>query len=327
MIKNFLKNDKKLNMRPLQKDKAVGLIISLFKAVFLVCMCFVVLYPILYMISMALRTSEDLHNPTVIWIPMHFTLENFKDVFRLMDYGTVFTNTLLMAILCTALNVTICACTAYGLARFEFKINKIIFFLCIFTIIVPVQCIATPLYLQFRNFDFLGVGSLIGLFTGKDLTVNLLDTYGTLLIPAIFGQGLRSGLFIYIFQQFFRGIPRELEEAADIDGCSIPRTFISVMVPNAKSAIISCVLFSFVWYWNDYYTTNLYFTDTFSLNGALAGLADTLRSNGLNSWEDPYLIVTRMQAGCLLVIAPMLIVYIILQRQFTESIDRTGLVG
>jgi len=327
MMRLSLDNKRKLNIGALDGGKALKLVISFFKAVFLICMCFVVLYPILYMVSMALRTSEDLHNPTVIWIPMHFTLENFKDVFELMHYPKVFFNTLSMSLLGTLLNVSVCACTAYGLARFEFKINKLIFFLCIFTIIVPVQCISTPLYLQFRNFDFLGIGSLIGLITGKNLTVNLLDTYGTMLIPAALGQGLRSGLFIYIFQQFFRGIPRELEEAANIDGCSIPKTFISVMVPNAKSAIISCVLFSFVWYWNDYYTTNLFFTDTFSLNGALAALTDTLRSNGLNSWEDPYLVVTRMQAGCLLVITPMLIVYMVLQKQFTESIDRTGLVG
>lgn len=327
MMNIFLEKFRKVNISSRLTDKGSTFAVSFFKAVFLVCMCFVVLYPILYMISMSIRTSEDLHDPTVIWIPMHFTLENFKDVFDLMDYDKVLINTLSMSVLGTVLNVAVCACTAYGLARFDFKINKIIFFLCIFTIIVPVQCIATPLYLQFRNFDFLGIGSIIGLITGKNLTVNMLNTYGTMLIPAALGQGLRSGLFIYIFQQFFRGLPRELEDAANVDGCSIPRTFISVMIPNAKSAIVSCVLFSFVWYWNDYYMTNLFFTDAFSLNGALAALADTLRSNGLNSWVDPYLIVTRMQAGCLLVIAPMLIVYIFLQRLFTESIDKTGIVG
>lgn len=323
----MIKKREKINMSSVLTDKGAKFLIAVLKAAFLICMCFVVLYPILYMVSMALRTSEDLHNPTVIWIPMHFTLENFTDVFGLMNYEKVFFNTLTMAVLATALNVAVCACTAYGLARFKFKINKLIFFLCIFTIIVPAQCISTPLYLQFRNFDFFGIGSLIGLISGKNLTANLLNSYGTMLIPAALGQGLRSGLFIYIFQQFFRGLPRELEDAANVDGCSIPRTFISVMIPNAKSAIVSCILFSFVWYWNDYYMSNLFFSDTFSLNGALAALSDTLRSNGLNSWEDPYLIVTRMQAGCLLVILPMLIVYIFLQRLFTESIDKTGIVG
>lgn len=323
----MIKRKEKINISALLTDRGATFLVSFLKAVFLICMCFVVLYPILYMVSMAIRTSEDLHNPTVIWLPMHFTLENFTDVFGLMNYGKVFFNTLSMALFGTALNVAICACTAYGLARFKFKINKLIFFLCIFTIIVPAQCISTPLYLGFRNFDFFGIGSLIGLISGKNLTVNLLNSYGTMLIPAALGQGLRSGLFIYIFQQFFRGLPRELEDAANVDGCSIPKTFLSVMIPNAKAAIVSCVLFSFVWYWNDYYMSNLFFSDTFSLNGALAALSDTLRSNGLNSWEDPYLIVTRMQAGCLLVILPMLIVYIFLQRLFTESIDKTGIVG
>lgn len=310
-----------------QREKYAGLLVSLLKAVFLICMCFVVLYPILYMISMAFRSPSDLHNPTVIWIPLNFTLANFKSVFSLMKYDKVFFNTLIMAATNTLLNVAVCACTAYGLARFKFRINKLMFTLIIFTIIVPAQCISTPLYLLYRNFDFFGIGSIVGLITGKYLTVNLLNTQAPMLVSSLFGMGLRSGLFIYIFQQFFRGLPRELEDAAYIDGCSIPRTFLSVMLPNSRSAIVSCILFSFVWYWNDYYTTSLYFNDIFSLNGALANLSATLRSVGINSWVDPYSIVTQMQAGCLLVILPMLIIYIFLQRLFTEAIDKTGIVG
>ena len=122
---------------------------------------------------------------------------------------------------------------------------------------------ATPLYLQYRNFDFLGLGTLIGWITGNYLTINLLNTPAPMMISAILGLGLRSGLFIYIFQQFFRGLPRELEDAAYIDGCSIPKTFVSVMLPNSRSAIVSCVLFSFVWYWNDYFMSSLYFSKTF----------------------------------------------------------------
>ena len=314
-------------VKTLKNAKTGLLVTSVLKAAFLICMCFVVLYPILYMFSMAFRASDDLHDPTVIWIPLHFTLENFTDVIELMDYKNVFLNTLFTAATCTALNVSICACSAYGLARFKFRFSKLIFSLIIFTIIVPAQCMATPLYLQYRNFDFLGIGTLIGWITGNYLTINLLNTPAPMMISAILGLGLRSGLFIYIFQQFFRGLPRELEDAAYIDGCSIPKTFVSVMLPNSRSAIVSCVLFSFVWYWNDYFMSSLYFSKTFSLNSALSGLVDALRVSGLNSWEDPYLIVTRMQAGCLLVIIPMLILYIFLQRLFTESIDKTGIVG
>lgn len=311
----------------MKRDKVTKTVVGLLKAIFLICMCFVVLYPIIYMVSMALRQSSDLRNPTVIWIPLNFTFENFKSVISLMNYDKVFFNTLFMAISNTFLNVSICACTAYGLARFKFRINKLLFALIIFTIIVPAQCISTPLYLLYRNFDFFGIGSLVGMITGKYLTVNMLNSSAPMIISSLFGMGLRSGLFIYIFQQFFRGLPRELEDAAYIDGCSIPKTFLSVMLPNSRSAIVSCILFSFVWYWNDYYMTSLYFNDIFSLNGALANLSDTLRSVGINSWVDPYSIVTQMQAGCILVILPMLVIYIFLQRLFTEAIDKTGIVG
>lgn len=320
-------NDKNSIGNKIFMEKSTMRIIGFIKAIFLICMCFVVLYPIMYMISMALREPSDLRNPVVIWIPMNFTLENFKSVLKLMDYKSVFFNTLFMALSCTVINVAVCACTAYGLARFKFKINKLLFSCIIFTIIVPAQCISTPLYLLFRNFDFLGIGSLFGVLTGKYLTVNLLDTPGPMIISALLGMGLRSGLFVYIFQQFFRGIPKELEEAAYIDGCSIFKTFISIMIPNARSAIVSCVLFSFVWYWNDYYMSMLYYSDVFSLNAALSTLSDSLRSVGINSWVDPYSIVTQMQAGCLLVILPMLIIYGFLQRMFTEAIDKTGIVG
>ena len=125
---------------------------------------------------MALRQSSDLRNPTVIWIPLNFTFENFKSVISLMNYDKVFFNTLFMAISNTLLNVSICACTAYGLARFKFRINKLLFALIIFTIIVPAQCISTPLYLLYRNFDFFGIGSLVGMITGKYLTVNMLNS-------------------------------------------------------------------------------------------------------------------------------------------------------
>lgn len=308
-------------------SSCISFAVSLLKTIFLICMSFIVLYPIIYMFSMAFRASDDLHNPLVIWVPLNFTLENFIDVIDIMNYKTVFLNTFSMALICTVINMALCASTAYGLARFKFRLSKLVFFGVVFTIIVPMQCISTPLYLLFKNFDFGGIGSLSGLIAGKYFTVNLLDTLWPMVLPALFGMGLRSGLFIYIFQQFFRGLPKEIEDAAYIDGCSIPRTFVSVMLPNSRSAIISCTLFSFVWYWNDYHMTSLYFNDIFSLNYALSTLADALRNTGLNSWVDPYSIVTRMQAGCLLVIFPMLIIYVFLQRFFTESIDKIGIVG
>ena len=299
----------------------------LVRTVFLFCMSFVVLYPILYMISVSFRTPEDLYDPTVIWIPLHWTLQNYIDVVSIMNYPGLLANTLVQSIACTVLNVAVCALIGYGFARFRFPLRGLAFSLVLFTIIVPPQNISIPLYLQYQAFDFLGLGQIGRLFTAKAFTVNLLNTPLTMYIPAVLGMGIRSGLFIYIFRQFFRGMPKELEDAAYIDGCGIFRTFTRIMLSNAAPAILSCILFSFVWYWNDYFLSLMYFDEPQTLSTVLAGLQGTLRSMGFDFYSNPYLIVTRMQAACLLTIMPLIVLYAFLQRFFTDSIDKTGIVG
>lgn len=300
---------------------------QLVRTVFLFCMCFVVLYPMMYMVSVSLRAPSDLYDPTVIWIPKSWTLDNYQTVINTMQYVQTLMKTVLMSALSTLLNVSVCAVIGYGFARFRFPFRNIIFGIVIFTIIVPPQNVAIPLFVQYQSFDFLGLGQLGILFTGKPFTVNLLNTPLTLYIPAALGMGIRSGLFIYIFRQFFRGIPKELEEAAYIDGCGVFRTFVRIMLINAVPAIISCVLFSFVWYWNDYFLTSMFFNDPQTLSTTLGTLQGTLRSMGMDFYANPYIIVAQMQAACVLVILPLLAIYVLLQRYFTESIDKTGIVG
>ena len=149
------------------------------------------------------------------------------------------------------------------------------------------------------------------------------------ILPAFFGAGLRAGLFIYIFRQFFAGMPKDLEEAAMIDGCGALRTFVQVMLPLAKSAFITVLLFSFVWHWNDYVQAAMYFNDnqpiSVMLNQMQSLLQDAKLFNVVTNTPDE--IRTYLQAGCLLTILPPLVLYIFTQRFFTESIERTGIVG
>lgn len=313
--------------RNLLLNKGGGLVWKITRMVLLLCMSFVVLYPILYMISVSLRESADLYDPTVIWIPRNWTLENFTAVIEAMDFWPTLINTLRLSLLSTFFNISVCAVAGYGFARFKFRFRNLAFACVLVTIIIPPQNVSIPMYMQYVNFDFLGIGSLIGLFTGETPGVSLLDSELTIYIPAMLGQGLRAGLFIYIFRQFFRGMPRELEDAAYIDGCGIFKTFWRIMLPNAGSSLLTCSLLSFVWYWNDYYTMSMYFNEPKTLSVALAMLKDVLRGQGLDMYTNPYVIVTQMQAACLLTILPLLIIYIFLQRHFTESIERTGLVG
>ena len=179
---------------------------KILRAVFLFCMCFVVLYPLLYMLSVSLREARDLYDPTVIWIPKHWTLSNYRSVIEIMDYGKLLWKTVMLSAVSTLLNVGICAVVGYGFARFRFRCKSLLFGLVIFTIIVPPQNVAIPLFIQYYSFDFLGLGQIGRLIAGDAFTVNLLNTPLTFYLPAAFGMGIRSGLFIYIFRQFFRGI-------------------------------------------------------------------------------------------------------------------------
>ncbi len=302
-------------------------VFRLIRMVFLFCMCFVVLYPLLYMLSVSFRMPSDLYDPTVIWIPKNWTLSNYTEVIETMEYYSTLLNTVIISAVSTLLSVASCAVVGYGFARFQFPCRNLLFGLVLFTIIVPGQNISIPLYVQYKDFDFLWLGQIGRLFTGDAFTVSLLDSNWVLCLPAALGVGIRSGLFIYIFRQFFRGMPKELEEAAYIDGCGALRTFLQIMLVNAGPAILSCILFCFVWYWNDYFYTSMFFSNPSTLTTMLGSLSDMLRSSGKDFYSNPYIILAQMQAGCLLVIAPLIFMYVFLQRYFTESIDRTGIVG
>ena len=135
---------------------------------------------------------------------------------------------------------------------------------------------------------------------------------------------------ILIFRQFFRGLPRELEDAAYIDGCGPLRTFIQVMAPNAASAFLTVFLFSVVWYWNDYYVSSTFFTNTRTIALMLQNLDTELKVRLFNSATadvSPREQIVWKEAGCLISITPILIMYVCLQKYFTEGIERSGIVS
>ena len=300
---------------------------TVLRLVFLLMMCFVVLYPILYMFSVSVREANDLYDPTVIWIPRNFTMENYTYIWELIDYPKVLGETAQITVISTIIHVFISAMIGYGFARFNFRFKGVLFGLVIFTLLVPSQLVSIPMYVQYRNFDFFGLGQLGLLFGDKPWTVNLLDTHAVYYVPALVGQGLRSGLFVFIFRQFFRSMPKELEDAAAIDGCNSFGTFLKIMIPCAGPAFVTTILFSAVWYWNEYYMASMYFTDSQTLAMSLGTLQSLLRSVGHEIYKDPYSVVVQMQSACVLTILPLIILFVVMQSKFTESIDKTGIVG
>lgn len=301
------------------KKKTGKRVWSLFRFLILFGFGFIIMYPLIYMISCTFRERGDMNDPTVIWLPRHLTLSVLKETVQAMDFGRTLRNTVVLNLVCSVLQVFSCALTGYGFARFDFKGKKFLFCIVIMMILVPAQIISLPLFFRFRFFGIRGVA-----------TVNLIDNMLSMYLPALMANGIRSGLMILIFRQFFRALPRELEDAACIDGCGPFMTFVRVMLPNAASSVLTVFLFSIVWYWNDYYISTMFFHNTKTIATMLYNLDNELK---MRLFGDASIQVGERerivwnQAGCLVSIAPILLIYIFLQKRFTEGIEWSGLVG
>lgn len=315
------KLDSKVRMQ--RTGKLLGRIVF-----YVVCLClaYQLLYPVLYMISMSIREPSDMNDPSIIWVAKHFTLDNFADAIKSMNFWNAFRVSLTLCIVCGVLDVFSCAIAGYGFARFDFWGKKALFVLVIFTMVVPTQTLVLPLYMRWRYADF---GGIVGLFNEQGF-VNLIGTLWPLIIPAALAMGVRSGLYIFIYRQFFINLPVALEDAACIDGAGPYRTFFSIMLPNIKNAIITVFLFSFVWNWGEYYLSKQFLGSTdrsimVALSAIRRDLASLSSLAGTQIGSNPEKVATRVMAGCLLTAAPMLIMFIFTQRFLADSIEHIGI--
>lgn len=290
----------------------------IFRFLILFGLGFIILYPMIFMISTAFRPSEQMNDPSIIWLPKSLTMQNIEDVWKIMDYGNTALNTVLLNLIASILEVLSCSITGYGFARFKFKGKNILFAIVTLMIIVPPQIITIPLFMQY-SFGWITV-----LKGGESLINSPLTMY----LPALFANGIRGGLFIYIFRQFFRGLPKELEDAAYLDGCGPLRTYVQVMIPNAKTSFLTVFLFAIVWYWNDFYISSSYFTRNDTVALMLKNLDATLIQELFNGQQVGIRqMIVWLEAGCILSITPILIMYVFLQRYFIEGVERSGITG
>ncbi|XEC93619.1 carbohydrate ABC transporter permease [Paenibacillus tarimensis] len=314
------------------RNKALLRLWGLFRLILIMGISFVIVQPIIMKIAVAVKDKQDILNKTIFIIPEHFTLENFKHAINVLHYFEALGNTLSLSAVMMVLQAASCALAGYGFARFDFKGKNLLFAFVILTILVPPQTLMVPTYLHFRSFDFLGIISMI---TGKE-GVNLINTPWPSIIMAMTANGLKSGLYIYIFRQFFRGMPKEIEEAALIDGAGGVQSFFRIMLPNAIPPLITVMLFAFVWQYNDVFYASLLMSQSTLLSTQVATMpanANTyisliLESAGsANAKSDPNHVAMIVDTGILLAIAPLVILYLFVQRYFVESVERTGVVG
>jgi len=283
-------------------------------AIILVGISYIIISPVIAIISRAFMHEVDLTNPMIFLIPINFTLDNIRTAWFHMDYVTSLTRTLVFSVGLGVLHVLVAAAVGYGFARFKVPGANVLFALLVVTIVVPVQTYMVPLWMQFRFFTLIPFVEL-----------NLIGSFWPIVIITIFGVGMRSGLFIFIFRQFFRGLPKEIEEAALIDGAGIFRTFFRVMLPNAKPPIITVLLFAFVWHYNDVFYTSMLAPGSRLIGMRMTNLEFAIRIGGEvidHGWESLILY-----AGVFLVIAPIVAIYFLMQRYFVEGIERSGIVG
>lgn len=317
-IKAFLQDP--FEMRILFND-VKRLFATLVRIAIIVGVSYVILSPLIGMIVNAISSNRDAYNPMVFVVPEYPTLERFQLAFKRLDYLPTMGKDLLYTLTLTVLQLLVCSMVGYGFARFNFPLKKLLFGCVVVMIVIPSHTIMLPLYLTFRSFDPLGIMTLL---TGGSW--NLMGTVVPMYIMTILGCGVRSGLYIYIFNQFFRGLPKEIEEAAFVDGCGVWYTYFGIMLRNSMPAVITVTVFSIVWQFNDTFYAKLFLiSEDVVISKKISSLQATIAN--LDKVLDPTIQELYLDAGILLVILPIIIIYLLLQKNFIEGVERSGIVG
>lgn len=322
---------KRMNKYKLKK-KVNHVVIGFFRTLLILGISFIILYPIIESTLPALTDYNYLGRPNSIWIPLKFGTLSFDIAFHLLNYVPALTRTFIFSTSMMFVQLFASAIVGYGFAHAEFKGHKLLFGFVILTIIIPPQTIMLPQYFHFQNFDVLGI---IEALTGSP--INLLGKSGVIYLMSALGMGFRSGLFIFLFRQYYKSLPKELEEAALIDGCGYFRTFFQIILPNTTSIMLTVGVFSFVWNYGDTFYTGLFAENTGLLAQFLGQRFATVTwvSNAFNeltlqpqgTQANPLLLGATQGAAKILFILPLLIIYFFIQRKFVQSFERSGIVG
>ena len=299
--------------------------VSICRFILLFGMCFLILQPIFNKISISFMTESDLYNPVVVSIPEHFTTENYLLASKLMNYSKSLVNSFVVSLTIALLQISMCTLVGYGFARFEFPLKKFWFACVMLVILIPPQTISGSLHLHFRFFDILGIFKAI---TGN--TINLRGSKLPYYLMSAGCMGLKNGLYIYMIRQFFRNIPKELEEAAYVDGCGTLKTFVRIMLPDAKPILTSCFLFSFVWQWTDGFYSKMFLGSTELVSTSLSRIVDSLaawiqRETGATVTISVAYSNCILATGTLMIIVPLIILYLFAQKGFVESLSSSGI--
>ncbi len=278
-----------------KKRKLLGRI----KFVVLFAFALVILYPLFWMLASSFKPESDVFKNLVL-IPQNFTLENYKIGWQSngrVTFSTYFRNSILVSVFCVIGNLVSCTLTAYAFARLRFRFKKVLFALMMMTLMLPQHAIIVPQYVYFYKLGWI-------------------DTVMPLVVPKFLAT---DAFFVYLLIQFMKGIPRELDEAAIVDGCSTYGVFFRIILPLCRPAFVTTVIFTFMWSWNDFFTQIIYLrqVENYTVTLALRMFIDSTAKSAYGA----------MFAMSLLSMLPIMILFIFFQKQLIEGVATSGLKG
>ncbi|MEZ4865159.1 MAG: carbohydrate ABC transporter permease [Caldilineaceae bacterium] len=277
--------------------------------VVLIFVAIVTTMPFLWMVATSVKYDPDIFSYPPRWLPTQgFDFGNYRDAYAAIDMGRLFQNTAFITLIDVLAQILLGAMAGYVFARLNFPGKKLIFFSLLATMMVPFEVLVLPIFLFVRAFPLAGGNDLLG-----HGGTGLLNTYSGVIFP-----NLVSVFGIFLFRQFFLAFPREVEEAAIIDGCSLARVFWVILLPNAKPVMGTMALFAFLWTWNDFLWPLLVIKQD-SLNTLQLGLSSFNQETGTR-WAE-------LMAGSVMVTIPVILLYLFLQRFLNQGIATTGLKG
>lgn len=263
----------------------------------LLLLSFVMVYPILWWVFASFKTTGEMSSRALL--PEVWTFENYINGWQVTDrltFGNFFGNSLLISVICVIGAVFSAGLVAYGFGRLKFKFKGLWFSVLLMTLMLPSQVTVISQYIMYNK-------------------LNLIDTYFPLTLGYCLGGG---AFFVFLLVQFVRGVPRELDEAAKIDGASTWRIYWNIIFPLMKPSFVTVAIYAFIWSWDDFYSQMLYLSTASKYTVSL----------GLRMFIDQAEIRWgELLAMALLSIIPSLILFFVNQKEFVEGVSTTGLKG
>lgn len=267
--------------------------------IFITLFGIIMIYPLLWVFSASFKSNAEIFT-TIGLIPSHFNFSAFAEGWKgtgQVTFGTYLKNSFLLVVPTVLFTIISCTLVGYGFARFQFPFKNVLFMLMISTLMLPNASIIIPRYIIFNKLGWL-------------------NTYLPFYIPAILGC---YPFFIFLMVQFFRGLPKELEESAYIDGCNSFVVLIRILLPLCKPAIISTLIFQFIWTWNDFFNSLVYINSVTKYT-IMLGLNTFIDASSKMNWNE-------VMAMSVIAMIPSIILFFACQKYFVEGIATTGLKG